>query len=106
MTLVSAEHSHWRSERVELIDDRAVRFRDVCVHQIRMGDVEDPDVMVADAIWKWQQSAAGTWIAANCVDQPYWTRHVDYNSFGHVYRIMARLSEHNETFWNLKWGNK
>ena len=29
---------------------------------IRMGDVEDPDLMVAQSIWEWQQTDAGKWI--------------------------------------------
>ncbi len=40
----------------------------------------------------------------HAVEQPYWTHSTDYHSYGHLYRIMARLSEQNETFWNLKWG--
>ncbi len=30
----------------------------------------------------------------------------DISSYGHLYRIMARLSEQDQTFWTLKWGNK
>ena len=29
------------------------------VHTIRMGDVEDPDLMIAQPIWEWQQTDAG-----------------------------------------------
>jgi len=99
-----AEYQHWQPEITEIVNNKTVRFRDVCVHEIRMGDVEDPDLAVADPIWRWQQSDAGKFIMANAVDQPYWTRHMDYNSYGHVYRVVARLSEHNETFWRLRWG--
>jgi hypothetical protein len=100
------EYKQWQPERTEIIGDRAVTFRDVCVHEIRMGDVEDPDIMVADPIWKWQQSDAGKFIMEHAVEKPYWTRSMDYASWGHKYRIMARLSEQNELFWTLKWGNK
>ena len=100
------EYQQWQPERTEIIGDRAVTFRDVCVHEIRMGDVEDPDIMVADPIWKWQQSDAGKFIMEHAVEKPYWTRSMDYASWGHKYRIMARLSEQNELFWTLKWGNK
>jgi hypothetical protein len=34
-----AEYNHWQPAKVKIINDRAVRFRDVCVHEIRMGDV-------------------------------------------------------------------
>jgi hypothetical protein len=94
----------WQPEITKIIDNKPVRFRDVCVHEIRMGDCEDPDLFVADPIWKWQQTEAGQFIMEHAVEQPYWTHNTDYHSYGHLYRIMARLSEQNETFWNLKWG--
>jgi len=94
---------HWQPEMTKIIDGRPVRFRDVCVHEIRMGDVEDPDLWVADPIHKWQQTEAGKFVMENAVEQPYWTRSMDYATYGHLYRIMARLSEQNETFWRLKY---
>ena len=99
------ECSHWKAQEVKIIDDRAVRFRDVCVHEIRMGDIEDPDLCVASPIWDWQTSDAGKFVMEHAEDKPYWTRHADHTTYGHLYRIMARLSEQNETFWTLKWGN-
>jgi hypothetical protein len=98
------KYSHWRPEQVKIIDDQVVRFRDVCVHEFTVGDVEDPDLMAGEPLWKWQQTEAGAWVMSNAVEQPYWMHQHDYNSFGHKYRIMARLSEQNETFWKLKWG--
>jgi hypothetical protein len=70
-----------------------------------MGDVEDPDLCVASPIWDWQNSKAGKFVMEHAEDKPYWTRHADHITYGHLYRIMARLSEQNETFWTLKWGN-
>jgi hypothetical protein len=100
------EYKQWQPERVELIGDRAVKFCDVCVHEIRMGDVEDPDLMVAEPIWKWQESDAGKFIMEHAKDKPYWTRSIDPHTYGHMYRIIARLSEQDQIFWTLKWGNK
>ena len=96
-----AEYRHWEPEMTKIIEEKPVRFRDVCVHEIRMGDVEDPDLFVASPIWDWQQTAPGKFIMEHAEQEPYWTSHLDYNSYGHVYRIMARLSEQNETFWRL-----
>ena len=87
----------------KILDGRPVRFRDVCVHTIKMGDVEDPDIYVAAPIWEWQQTDAGQFVMEHAVGKPYWTQHTDYASYHLVYRIMARLSEQNETFWRLKW---
>ena len=100
-----AEYKHWQPGYTKIIDGKPVRFRDVCVHEIRIGDVEDPDLWVASPIWDWQQTDAGKFVMENAAEQPYWTHGTDYHSYGHLYRIMARLSEQNETFWKLKWGN-
>jgi hypothetical protein len=98
-----AEYSHWRPEEVKVIDGYAVRFRDVCVHEFTVGDVEDPDIMAGEPIWNWHQSEAGSWIMEHAADKPYWVRYMDTNAWGNKYRIMARLSEKNEIFWRLKW---
>lgn len=100
----SAKYSHWRPEEVKIVDEVPVRFRDVCVHEFFMGDVEDIDIYVAHPIWEWQQSEAGCWVMGNAEEEPYWIQNMDINSLGYRIRIMARLSEKNETFWRLKWG--
>jgi len=99
-----AEYTHWQPEETRIINGNPVRFCDVCVHTIKMGDVEDPDLFVADPIWKWQQTESGKWVMENAVEQPYWIRNIDTLNYGHTYKIMARLSEQNRTFWELKWG--
>ena len=96
---------HWQPYQVKIIGDKAVAFRDVIVHTIRMGDVEDPDLFVAQPISQWQDSDAGRFIMEHAVEKPYWHRSIDPGSYGHRYDIVARLSEQNETFWKLKWGN-
>ena len=101
-----AEYQHWEPDMTLVIDDKPVRFRDVCVHTMNIADVEDPDLFMADPTRKWQQSEAGQFIMENSANKPYWIRHVDHNTWGHQYKIMARLSEQHETFWRLKWGNK
>jgi hypothetical protein len=96
--------SHWQPEFTKIIGGQPVRFRDVCVHEIKMGDVEDPDIYVAAPIWEWQATDAGKFVMEHAVGKPYWTRCLDQSSYYQVYRIMARLSEQNETFWRLKYG--
>ena len=101
-----AEYKHWQPEFTKVIDGKAVRFRDVCVHEITMGDVEDPDLWVASPIYEWQQTEPGKFVMEHAEEKPYWISSVDYTSYGTVYKIMARLSEQNETFWRLLCGNK
>ena len=101
-----AEYKHWQPEMTKIIDGQPVRFRDVCVHEIRMGDVEDPDLFVASPIWEWQQTPSGKFVMEHAVEKPYWISSVDYTSYGTMYKIIARLSEKNETFWRLLCSNK
>jgi hypothetical protein len=101
-----AQYSHWKPEETKIIEGRPVRFRDVCVHEFLLGDVEDPDIYAAEPILQWQNSDQGKWIMTNSQKQPYWIQHVDANTMGYRYKIMARLSEQNETFWRLRWGGR
>jgi hypothetical protein len=100
-----AQYSHWRPQHTLVVDGQAVRFRDVCVYEFSIGDVEDPDIMAGEPLWKWQNSEAGSWVMEHAVEQPYWMRQLDHTSYSHRYCVMARLSEQNEMFWQLKWGN-
>lgn len=96
-----AQYKHWQPEFTKVIDGKPVRFRDVCVHEVRLSDVEDPDLWVASPIWEWQQTEVGKFIMEHAVEKPYWISHMDPATYGHLYKIMARLSEQNETFWRL-----
>lgn len=98
-----AEYRHRKSEEYQIIGDRVVSFKDICVHEFTMGDVEDPDLYAAQPIWEWQESEAGKFIMEHAAEPPYWIRSVDHSSYGHQYRIMARLSEQNQTFFRLKF---
>ena len=73
------------------------------VHSIRMGDVEDPDLMVAQPIWEWQQTEAGKYIMKNSLPTPMWNRTVDTNTYGHLYTITAYLTPKQLTFYKLKF---
>jgi hypothetical protein len=96
-------YAHRKSEEYQIVADQVVRFNDICVHEFAMGDVEDPDLYAAQPIWEWQESEAGKFVTAHAVESPYWIRQVDYHNYGHKYKIMARLSEQNQTFFRLKF---
>ena len=98
-----AEYKHWKAEEYQLIEDQVVRFSDICVHEFTMGDVEDPDLYAAGPIIDWQESEAGKFIMEHAVESPYWLRQLDHSSYGYKYKIMARLSEQNQTFFRLKF---
>ena len=73
------------------------------VHTIKMGDVEDPDLFVAEPIWQWQQTEAGKFIMENSVQQPEWHRTMDPSVYGYQYDIVAYLEDKALTYWKLKY---
>lgn len=78
-------------------------MQEVVVHSIKMGDVEDPDLFVAEPIWKWQQTDEGKWVMEKSVQPPMWQRHSDPTSYGYVYKIVAYLDGADLTYWKLKY---
>jgi len=78
-------------------------MQEVLVHKIRMGDVEDPDLFVAEPIWKWQQTEAGKWVMEHSKQKPMWKRTVDPVSYGYLYTIHAWLDGQDLTYWKLKY---
>ena len=109
---INQMHARHRSEEADklfkapewrLINDKAVKFTDVRVHEFTMGDVEDPDLYAAEPMWKWQSSEMGQWVMGHAVETPFWHRHVDPYSYGYKYYIVARLAEQDQTYWALKW---
>ena len=105
-------NDYYRSEEAQklfkppewrLIDDQAVKFSDVTVHEFNLGDVEDPDLYAAEPLYQWQQSEAGQWVMAHAVETPFWHRVNDPHYYGYKYYIIARLREQDQTYWTLKW---
>ena len=76
---------------------------EVKVHEIRMGDVEDPDLFVAEPIWKWQQTEKGKYIMENSKPEPMWVRIADPSSYGYLYYIKAYLTPKQLTYYRLKY---
>lgn len=76
---------------------------EVVVKQIRMGDVEDPDLMVAQPIYEWQQTEAGKYVMMHSKPEPIWLRSFDYKSYGFNYSIKAYLTPEEVTFFKLKF---
>jgi len=78
-------------------------MQEVVVHSISMGDVEDPDLFVAEPIWKWQQTDQGKWIMEKSVQTPMWRRTLDPAHYGYRYDIIAYLDGADLTYWKLKY---
>lgn len=78
----------------------------LCVHEFRLGDVEDPDIYAAEPIWQWQQTEAGQWVMANAVEPPVCFQGTDMNIMMYKYSIVAELSDQNAVFYQLKYGHR
>jgi hypothetical protein len=99
----TAEYMNVTPSEVKIVDGVAVKYMDILVHTFRIGDVEDPEIYAADPIWEWQQTPAGCWVMEHAVNQPWWTKRIDYQSYGYEFNIVARLSEANAVFFKLKY---
>lgn len=70
---------------------------------IKMGDVEDPDLYIAEPIYEWQQTEEGKWIMEHSKPEPSWFRHIDHHTYGYRYSITAYLKPKDYTYWSLKY---
>lgn len=73
------------------------------VHTISISDFEDPDLVVAEPIYQWEQTEAGKWIMENSVPTPSWHRNTDYSTYGYQYQIRAYLTHKQLTYYKLKY---
>lgn len=86
-----------------IVGDRVEEVKTVTVYEFQMGDVEDPDLMAAEPLIKWEQSERGQWIMKNAVETPTWHRVADQNTFGYRYCIRAKLMGPALTEWLLRY---
>ena len=101
-----AKPKNVQTHDVMVIGDKAYRIHKVIVHRFRMGDVEDPDLYAASPLLDWQNSEMGEWVMKRAVDTPEWHRMADNLNYGYQYLIVAKLKDIDNTFWQLKWGQK
>ena len=71
--------------------------------EILMGDVEDPDLMIAEPIYKWQQTDAGKYIMEHSDPTAKWVRDNSPDYMGHKYTIKGYLTDKQVTYFKLKY---
>ena len=76
---------------------------EIDVHEILMGDVEDPDLMIAAPIYEWQQTDAGKYIMENSDPTAKWVRSNSPSYMGHKYTIKGYLTDKQVTYFKLKY---
>lgn len=79
---------------------RTIRHK-VCT--IKLGDVDDPDLYIAQPIYDWQQTEAGKYVMKHSCPKASWHRHMDMNTYGYEYFIMAYFTPEQLTYWKLKF---
>jgi hypothetical protein len=70
-----------------------------------MGDVEDPVLMVAEPLCKWEATEQGKWCHKHAHDLT-WHLKPDHNYLGHRVVITGEITEEDYTVFLLKFGDK
>lgn len=66
-----------------------------------LGDVEDPEVYVAQPIYEWQQTDQGKWVMQHCKD-PQYHIHADHSVYGYRVVITAHVTPKRWTEYVLR----
>jgi hypothetical protein len=91
--------------KYNVIGDRVEECKEVVVHSLSMGDVDDPDLYAAQPLYEWEKSEAGQWVMKNAADTPTWYRIADPMNYGYQYQIRAKLMGPALTEWLLRHGS-
>jgi hypothetical protein len=73
------------------------------VHTVKVGDVEDPDVMVAFPLSAWLDTDAGKYVTENSNPKPIWYRGVVTDSYHIEYHVYAYFTPKQITYFKLKF---
>lgn len=90
---------------VKILDGKPVKIVDMVVHKFYMADGEDPQIMIAEPLWNWENSESGKWVMEKSIQPPVWTREADNTFYGYRVCVKAELREDDAVFYSLKWGS-
>lgn len=80
------------------------KYIKVVVHQMRLGDVEDPELYAAQPLYEFEKSERGQWIMANAVlESVVWKTLVDQDTYGYQVIVEAEFEGPALTEYFLKW---
>jgi hypothetical protein len=89
-----------QKDNLELVEE----IHKVVVHRFRVSDVDDPEIYAAEPIWEWQQSEAGKFVMENALDTPVFQRHLNADTYGYDYAIIAELEKRKYSEFLLRFG--
>jgi len=75
------------------------------VKELKLGDVEDPEVYLGAVAWDWMATEHGAWVKAHATEMTYHQR-IDPFSYGYAYAITATFSDPDALIYKLKWSDK
>ena len=67
-----------------------------------MGDVEDPEIYIAQPIYEFQQTPKGRWMMENCKD-PVYNIHPCPETYGYRAVIYGEVEDKLATEFYLRW---
>ena len=67
-----------------------------------MGDVEDPEIYIAQPIWEFQQTPKGKWMIENCKD-PVYNIGPCPETYGYRAVIYGEVEDQLATEFYLRW---
>lgn len=72
------------------------------IHQLRISDVEDPELYAAHPIWEWQQTEKGVWVMAHTYEPTF---HIiaDPITYGYLISITAHVTPKRWTEYCLRF---
>jgi hypothetical protein len=73
-------------------------------HEIRMGDVDDPELYAAFPLNEFMQTEKGQWVKENCADPQYIIR-PDPSTFGQRVIVYGEVEDRSATEYYLRWNS-
>ena len=94
---------HYRPARVRVVDGIAIEESDVEVHRFFIGDTDEPTIVAGFELAKWDATEAAEWVRAHAIGELYWISGPSTDYYHVCYRVMARLTRQDQTFFKLKF---
>lgn len=74
----------------------------IIFHTFTMGDVEDPEIYIAQPVYEFQQTDKGKWMMENGQDLQYQIS-ADYDCYGYKIVLYGKLDDRLATEYYLRW---
>lgn len=72
------------------------------VKELKLGDVEDPEVYFGAVAWDWFKTEHGAWCKAHARELVY-HQAVDHMTLGYKYTVVGSFSDEDALIYKLKW---